>query len=52
MDNKPKYELAISRFMSRGGGFFGAGPDSTLADLGLEDMVPSNYTRPGITSKT
>ena len=45
MDAKPKSELAISRFMSRGGGFFAAGPDSSLAEVGLEDLVPSNYTR-------
>ena len=46
MDIKPKNELAISRFMSRGGGFFGSGPDSSLADVGLQQLLPSNYTRP------
>ena len=42
---KPKSYLAVERFLSRGGGFFGAGPDATLADMGLSNIMPSHYTR-------
>ena len=42
---KPKSQLAISRFLSRGGGFFGAGPDSNLNDLGLQALLPSHFSR-------
>ena len=42
---KPKSQLAIARFLSRGGGFFGAGPDSNLCDLGLQSLMPSHYSR-------
>ena len=42
---KPKAYLSVERFLSRGGGFFGAGQDATLADLGLCSMMPSHYTR-------
>ena len=47
LDAKPKTQLAIERFLSRGGGFFGTSPDQSLHDLGLENIVPSHGTRPG-----
>ena len=45
LETKPKTQLAISRFMSRGGGFLGAAPDASLADVGLEDLIPTNFSR-------
>ena len=43
-DAKPKEILAIDRFVSKGGGFMAH--DSTLDDLGLHDLAPSNCCRP------
>ena len=43
-DAKPREILAIDRFVSNGGGFMGR--DSTLDDLGLHDLAPSNCCRP------
>ena len=45
MDAKPKVQLAIQRFLSRGGGFFGSSPDKSLEDLGLQGLVPTHCTR-------
>ena len=45
---KPKNILAIDRFLSRGGGFFCHGADSTLEDVGLRSLVPTQYTRTAI----
>ena len=42
---KPKSQMAIGRFLSRGGGFFSSGPESSLADLGLQSLIPSHFSR-------
>ena len=42
---KAKNIFALQRFVARGGGNFAKGPDSTLADVGLEDMMPAHYSR-------
>ena len=45
LETKPKSQLAIARFLSRGGGFLGAAPDASLADVGLDDLIPSHFSR-------
>ena len=44
-DCKPRAQMAIDRFISRGGGFCSKGMDVSLKDVGLEAMCPSHYGR-------
>ncbi|CAE7802321.1 unnamed protein product [Symbiodinium sp. CCMP2592] len=44
-DCKPRAQMAIDRFISRGGGFCSKGMDASLKDVGLEAMCPSHYQR-------
>ena len=45
MDAKPRSQLAIDRFVGRSGGFASAASETTLAEVGLESLAPSNYQR-------
>ncbi|CAE7259527.1 unnamed protein product, partial [Symbiodinium sp. CCMP2456] len=40
-----KFDMAIDRFVARSGGFASAASETTLAEVGLEALAPSNYQR-------
>ena len=48
MEPKCKSMCALQRFLGRGGGYFSSCGDSSLADVGLKDMVPSHFGRQGM----
>ena len=52
LESKPKSELAIARFLSRGGGFCSSQGDASLKDVGLDSICPKHYNRTGQHSKT
>ena len=45
LESKPKSELAIARFLSRGGGFCSSQADASLREVGLEALCPTHYNR-------
>ena len=45
LECKPRNELAIDRFLARGGGFCCSSADATLKEVGLQDLCPANYSR-------
>ncbi|CAE7235164.1 hypothetical protein AK812_SmicGene46674 [Symbiodinium microadriaticum] len=45
LESKPKSELAIARFLSRGGGFCSGQADASLKDVGLGAICPTHYNR-------
>ncbi|CAE7232876.1 unnamed protein product [Symbiodinium necroappetens] len=45
LECKPKSEMAISRFLSRGGGFCSSQADASLKEVGLESLCPTHYNR-------
>ncbi|CAE7230782.1 unnamed protein product [Symbiodinium sp. CCMP2592] len=45
LESKPKSELAIARFLSRGGGFCSSQADASLKEVGLDALCPTHYNR-------
>ena len=45
--SKPKAEMAVARFLSRGGGFLSKQGDASLKDVGLDALCPTHYNRTG-----
>ncbi|CAE7800271.1 unnamed protein product [Symbiodinium sp. CCMP2592] len=42
-DCKPRCQLAVDRFISRGGGFCASNMDASLKDVGLENMTSADF---------
>ena len=46
-ERKPRHVMALERFIAKRSGFLGKSADASLNDLGLADVCPSHYHRPG-----